>query len=1008
MAQKGGVADPTSYKARKKAWKKAKRRVALPAKILCFILPIMFIATGIALYFFNWFPMTFDLVTSSNRTKITNPDNSAQYFTSDFSSDEERVEYGKMLSEKVEAEGATLLKNEGGALPLAHGAKVTLFSHSSTDLVYGGTGSAGLDTSSVPTLKEAMEAAGFQVNPTMWDFYTTGAGSAEQYKRQTVSLTGKTKVTSNQVNEVPWSEYDQATLDSVADYGDAAVAVISRVGGEGYDLNTADEHARSGGYLGLTEEERDMLANLKAMKEAGKVRKVVVLLNSSNPIQLDFLKDSDYDVDAVLWVGGVGAQGINAVGKILAGDVNPSGALSDTFLYDNLSAPSVVNSGDFTYANADEKGLDKFNSKYMVYQEGIYVGYRYYETRYEDAVMGTANTGDYNYSADVAYGFGSGLSYTTFQTSGVSATYNASTDKFDVTATVTNTGDVAGSKSVQVYMQSPYTDYDRAHGIEKPSAQLVGFAKTKQLEPGESQVVTVSVDRRDMASYDADGAQTYVLDAGDYLLTVADGAHAAVNNFLAHKGYTPETTGGKMDAAGDASAVSVWNNAALDTTTYAASAKGAQITNQFDDADLNRAGFTGDQKVTYLSRSDWEGTLADEAPVLEATDDMVAQLSNSRYAAGLYDGEYNGAPMPTTGAKNGLKLIDLMGLDYDDPKWNDLLDQLKPSDMSFLIGSAFHYTQAIDSIQLPGTRDENGPTGLTTMLFGAKSDIKTMGLPSEDVMGATFNVDLLSDVGRVIGNDCIAAKVSYLYGPGANIHRNAYCGRNFEYFSEDSFLSGKLLSSECQGIESKGAHVLIKHFALNDQETNRSGASTWTNEQAIREVYLRSFEYAFTEGNVNGVMTSYSRVGCHWNGADYGMISGVLRGEWGCNGAVISDNSAMNNHYMDGADGVLAGSDLFDSMTEIEWKQLKKYENDPVVVSAMRDSVHRIAYATLNSLAMNDIGPDTTIAYTKPAYVLVDTACFVLSGAGFVFCLVFAIVKNRRFKRENPKPQKDA
>ena len=270
---------------------------------------------------------------------------------------------------------------------------------------------------------------------------------------------------------------------------------------------------------------------------------------------------------------------------------------------------------------------------------------------------------------------------------------------------------------------------------------------------------------------------------------------------------------------------------ALDTTTYAASAKGAQITNQFDDADLNRAGFTGDQKVTYLSRSDWEGTLADEAPVLEATDDMVAQLSNSRYAAGLYDGEYNGASMPTTGAKNGLKLIDLMGLDYDDPKWNDLLDQLKPSDMSFLIGSAFHYTQAIDSIQLPGTRDENGPTGLTTTLFGAKSDIKTMGLPSEDVMGATFNVDLLSDVGRVIGNDCIAAKVSYLYGPGANIHRNAY--------------------------------------------------------------------------------------------------------------------------------------------------------------------------ATLNSLAMNDIGPDTTIAYTKPAYVLVDTACFV-------FCLVFAIVKNRRFKRENPKPQKDA
>ncbi len=1000
--------DPTDYKSRKKAWKKAKRRVARPAKILCFILPIMFIATGIALYFFNWFPMTFDLVTASSRNKLTNEDASAQYFTSDFSSDEERVAYGKALSEKVEAEGATLLQNTDDALPLAKGSKVTLFSHSSVDLVYGGTGSAGLDTSEVPTLKEAMEGAGFEVNQAMWDFYTTGAGSAEEYKRQTVSLTGSSPVTANQVNEVPWDVYDQATLDSVADYGDTAIVTISRVGGEGYDLNTTDENAVSGGYLGLTGEERDLLANLKAMKAAGTVKKVVVLLNSSNPIQLDFLKDADYDIDAVLWVGGVGAQGINAVGKILCGDVNPSGSLSDTFLYDNLSAPSLANSGDNTYANAEEAGLTKYNNKYLVYQEGIYVGYRYYETRYEDAVMGTAGVGDYAYSDDVAFAFGSGLSYTTFETSGVASAYDASADTFTVTATVTNTGKVAGSKSVQVYAQSPYTDYDRAHGIEKAAAQLVGFSKTKQLEPGESQVVTVTVSRRDLASYDADAAGTYILDAGDYLLTVADGAHAAVNNFLAHKGYSPESTSGAMDAAGDATAVATWTCEALDTTTYATSANGTAIQNQFDDADLNRADYTGDQQVTYLSRSNWEGTLPTSAPVLSATDEMVSQLSDSRYGAGLYEGSYSDATMPTTGAKNGLKLIDLLGLDYDDAKWDDLLDQLKPSDMSFLIGSAFHYTQPIESIQLPGTRDENGPTGLTTTLFGAKSDVKTMGLPSEDVMGATFNRELLSDVGRVIGNDCIAAKTSYLYGPGANIHRNAYCGRNFEYFSEDSYLSGQMLLSECDGIESKGAHVLVKHFALNDQETNRCGVSTWANEQSIREVYLRSFEYAFTEGTANGVMTSYSRVGCHWNGADEGMISNILRGEWGCDGAIISDNSAISNTYMDGADGVLAGSDLFDSMCEIEWDQLRKYENDPVIVSAMRDACHRIAYATLNSLAMNGIGPETTVAYATPAYVLVDSACFYLSGAGFVFCLVFAIVKNRRFKKANPKPRKAA
>ena len=1000
--------DPTDYKARKKAWKKAKRHVALPAKILCFILPIVFIATGIALYCFNWFPMTFDLVVGANRTQVTNADESAQYYTSDFSSDDERVEYGKQLSEKVEAEGATLLKNDNAALPLGTGAKVTLFSHSSVDLVYGGTGSAGLDTSEVPNLKEAMESAGFQVNQTMWDFYTTGAGSAEEYTRQTVSLTGSSPVSANQVNEVPWSVYDESTLASVADYGDAAVVVLSRVGGEGYDLNTTDEHSRSGGYLGLTDEERDLLANLRSMKEAGTVKKVVVLLNSSNPIQLDFLKDSDYDVDSVLWIGGVGAQGINAVAKILAGTVNPSGSLSDTFLYDNLSAPSTVNSGSFTYANAERAGLTSSNSTYMVYQEGIYVGYRYYETRYEDAVMGTANTGDFTYSDDVAYGFGYGLSYTTFETSNVQYTYDGLTDEFTVTATVTNTGSVAGSKSVQVYAQSPYTDYDRAHGIEKPSAQLVGFTKSKQLEPGESQVVTITVDRSELASYDADGEGTYILESGDYLLTVADGAHAAVNNFLAHKGYTPESTSGKMDAAGDASAVVVYTNDSFDSTTYATTATGATVENRFDDADLNRADFTGDQKVTYLSRSDWAGTLPTKAVSLSATDEMVTELSASRYDAGLYSGEYSDAVMPTTGANNGLKLIDLQGLDYDDPKWDTLLDQLTTSDMTFLIGSAFHYTQPIDSIQLPGTRDENGPTGLTTTLFGAKSDVKTMGLPSEDVMGATFDTELLGEVGRVIGNDCIAAKVSYLYGPGANIHRNAYCGRNFEYFSEDGFLSGKLLASECTGIESKGCHVLVKHFALNDQETNRTGVSTWANEQSIREVYLRSFEYAFTESDANGVMTSYSRVGCTWNGADEGMIAGVLRDEWGCKGAIISDNSAINYTYMNGADAVLAGSDLFDSMTQIEWKQLKNYENDPVIVSAMRDACHRIAYATVNSLAMNGIGKDTTIAYRTPAYVKVDTACFVASGLGFVFCFVFKIVKNRKFKQANPKPRRAA
>lgn len=1004
MANTEGGGTPADYKTRKKAWNKARRKATRPFKVLCFLLPIVAVATGIALYYFNLFPMTMDLVVGASRNHYSKYDEGAQYFTSDYATDEERIEAGKQLSEKVEAEGATLLKNDDAALPLPAGAKVTLFSHSSVDVVYGGTGSAGLDTSEVPDLREGLEAAGLQVNPTMWDFYQSGAGS--EYARQSVSITGPGSVTSNSVNEVPWSAYDQATLDSVADYGDAAVVVLSRVGGEGYDLETSNDESQSGGFLGLSDEERDLLAHVSEMKSQGTVKRVVVLLNSSNPIQLDFLKDPQYDVDSVLWVGGVGAQGVNAVGKVLAGQVSPSGSLPDTFLYDNLSAPSLVNAGTTAYANAQEAGLSKFQRNYMVYQEGIYVGYRYYETRYEDAVMGTGNAGDFVYSDDVAYPFGAGLSYTTFQTSGMSVAYDEASDSFDVTVNVANTGDVAGRKAVKVFAQSPYTDYDRANGIEKPAVQLVGFTKTKLLEPGESQTVDVRVSRRDLASYDANGAKTYVLDAGDYRLTVADDAHAATNNVLAAKGFSPASTQGRMDAAGDASLVYTYTNPALDVTTYATAENGAQITNRFDDADLNRADYVGDQHVTYLSRSDWAGTMPTEAPVLTATEGMVSELADSRYDAGMYEGRYSDATMPTTGAKNGLRLIDMKGLDYDDPMWDQLLDQLSPKDMAFVIGSAFHYTQPISSIELPGTRDENGPTGLTTTLFGAKSDVKTMGLPSEDVMGATFDTELLNEVGRMIGNDCIAAKTTFLYGPGANIHRNAYAGRNFEYFSEDGFLSGKLLSAECQGIQSKGAMVMVKHFAMNDQETNRSGCCIWSNEQATREVYLRAFEDAFTEGKANGVMSSYTRIGCHWNGSNESMINGILRTEWGCNGVVISDNSGMSNKWMDGADGVLAGTDCFDSMTQIEWKQLQNYYDDPVVVSAMRDCVHRIAYSVLNSLGMNGIGPDTHVSYTYPAYVMVDFACFAVSVAGFVACLVLTIVRSRRFHRDNPKPVK--
>ena len=991
-----------AYKTQKKAWNKARRKAVRPFKGLPFLFAPLLVVALVALYIFNWFPMTFDLITGSKRYTIKNGDASAQYFASDFASDEERVEYGKKLSQSVEEEGATLLRNNDGALPLAKGANVTLFSQASTNLVYGGTGSAGLDTSEVKTLKTAMEDAGFNVNDTMWKFYSEGEGS--KYQRIAAGMIADENSTYS-ANEVPMSAYSDAEWDSVADYRDAAIMVVSRVGGEGADLPSDTDDAQSAGYLGLDDNERALLDKLTAMKQDGEIDKIIVLLNSSNGIQLDFLAGDA--VDSVLWIGGVGGQGVQAVADIIAGDVNPSGRLADTFLNDNTSSPAMVNFGSWQYGNYEQAGLTKYNGNYVVYQEGIYVGYRYYETRYEDSVTESGNPGDWNYADDVAYPFGYGLSYTEFGYSDMAIVYDEVNDQYKVSLTVTNTGDVAGKHTVQVYAQSPYTDYDREHGVEKPAVGLVGFAKTDIIDPGKSEKVTITVDKRDLASYDADGAGTYIMDAGDYYLTVGRDAHDAVNNVLAAKNHTPANTDGRMDAAGDAALTYQWNEDKLDTTTYAKSyATGVAIENQFDDADLNRADFVGDQTIDYLTRSDWQGSFPTEPVQLDATDDMVKELATSRYAQGGYDGVYAGSEMPTTSAKNGLKAMDLKGADFDDPKWDELLDQLSAKDMAYLLGSAFHYTQPIESIDLPGTRDENGPTGLTTTLFGAKSDVKTMGLPSEDVMGATFNTELMEDVGRVIGNDCIAAHVTFLYGPGANIHRTSYSGRNFEYFSEDGFLSGKLLAREVAGIESKGARVMVKHFALNDQELDRSGICTWSNEQAIREVYLRAFEYAFTEAGGNGVMSSYSRVGCHWNGGDEGMIQGILRDEWGVKGAIITDNSAMDNHYMDGADGVLAGADLFDSMTEIEYDHLLQYTDDPVVVTAMRDASHRVVYAIVNSLGVNGMTAESTIDAHDPGYLLATKIAVGVLAVAFVACTVLGIVRNVRFRRANPKPRK--
>lgn len=939
-------------------------------------------------------------------------DEDTEYFKSDFASDEERTSYEEELCATVEAEGAALLKNDNQALPLSEGAKVSLFGHGSVDLMYGGTGSGAVDTASAPTLKDALTTYGIEVNQTLWDFYSSD-DMMENYSRKTPDAISDTLEANTQyaVNEAPWSTIEEGAGDSFADYGDAAIVVFSRSGGEGADLpsgaNGTDADYISGlegdgNYLALSQEEQDLLAGLKALKDNGTFDRIIVLLNSSNAIELDFLNPDicgvDYGIDACMWIGDVGQTGINGVGQLISGTVSPSGSIVDTFCYDNMTNPAMYNFYTQAYPNAGDYDLltdgPDVQGMYSVYQEGIYLGYRYYETRYEDAVMGTGNAGNYDYNTAVAYPFGYGISYTDFDYSDFSVA--ASDDGFDVTVTVTNTGDTySGKKTVQVYFQSPYTDYDKQNGIEKASVELCGFAKTDVLAPGASETVTIHVDKSELRTYDSNNAQTYILDAGDYYFTVADGAHEAVNNILAAKGYTPANADA-MDAEGNAGMTYKWNNPELDTTMFATSeATGTEITNLFDEADPNKSS-DAPGEVTWLTRSDWEGTFPTAPAALSANDTMAASLAFTQYDPADYDMP----EMPTLGAENGLALASLIGADYDDPMWEDLLDQLEFDEMVNTITLGFHNTAAIPSIGKTATKDENGPQGLTAALTGGES---AMCYTSEDVMAATFNVDLLNDLGRCIGEDCLAMGYSGLYGPGINMHRTAYSGRNFEYYSEDPFIAGTICAAEVQGIQSKGVYVYLKHVALNDSESSRRGVNTWLNEQTAREIYLEVADKAVIDGGAWCTMSGFNRWGTKWCGEYEALQTEYLRGELGMRGMSITDYSG-SSQYMDLCDALIAGTDIWDSPdSTIHTTNAYNYEDDPFIVTQMRDAMHNILYTVVNSNAMNGLSEADRLEDVTPWW---QTALYAAIAVFAVLTVVSVVMLVRAIQRKKANTAK--
>lgn len=880
------------------------------------------------------------------------------YFKSTYNTEQEVKDAFQKKAIQAEEEGLVLLKNDNSALPLKSNPKVSFFGTASAKVNYSVSGSSSTSGVTYPTLEESMNKAGIQVNPSLMAFYKTGKGAS--YGRTNYMLVG-------QANECPYSEIDSSTLSSVESYGDAGIMMIARDSGEGSDIGTTNSDGLDGTYLSMSKDEISVLKGMSQLKKEGKLKKTIVILNTSCTLQTDFLSQEGVDIDALLWIGNVGSYGLDGVANVLAGKAVPSGKLSETYLKNNLSSPAMMswmsNPGSrFTqkYKNSNTYSLNATQANYAIYQEGIYVGYRYYETRYEDYVTKKGNAGNFSYSDVVSYPFGYGLSYTNFEYSSFQVTEKE--DTYEVSVDVKNVGNTySGKDVVEVYLQKPYTDYDIENGIEKASVELVGFAKTGLIAPNGSETVKIEVDKEEFKSYDANKAKTYILDEGKYYLSIGNGVHDALNNILALKGYN---SADGMDQDGKASlAKNVLEQDRLDDTTYSVSKEtGKKITNQLDFMDINRYENRGDNKVTYVSRHDWEETIPKENVVLSVSDEKMAyDLSSNKEME-----EKSEDSMPTFSAENGLQLIALRNTDektyaYDDPLWDNLLDELSYEEMSNLLTSAGFSTINITSVGKPGTKDNDGPTAIVGTKTGSV-------LPSKGIIASTFNKTLIQEIGDVLAEDTRLAGYQSIYAPGINIHRTPFGGRSNEYYSEDPFLSGAACVAEVTGLQKKGVIPTIKHFAFNNEETNRNGVCIWMNEQEAREIMLKPYEMALrpSMGNGHAIMTSFNRAGCIWTSASSNLMININRDEFGFDGYSLTDMAASNaGAYMLYNDGIYNGTDLF--LGTGSESALKEYKNNATFVNRVRDSAHRVLYVICNfSAAMNGISPSGRIVNITP------------------------------------------
>lgn len=889
----------------------------------------------------------------------------------------------KKLCEDVVGEGLVLLMNKDKTLPLASNEKkVALYGQDSVDFVYGGSGSGAVDTSTALNLKQAFEASGFTVNETLWNFYESGPGKS--YRKKTPDEAGHGEFA---VNEVPQSVFTDEVKNSLTD--DIGIVVFGRSGGESADLPTT---ALSTGvtYLQLDQNEKDTLA-----LACSKHDKVIVIINANNPLELGFLEDEAYSkVKAAIWVGGVGQEGIKAIPKALSGVVNPSGRLVDTYAYDSTSAPSFTSFGDNSITNSSVNRGDK----YMVFGEGIYVGYRYYETRYEDVVLG--NTTGFNYAEEVQFPFGYGLGYSEFEWSNFSVSENEDGKSYDLSINVKNISEVEGKDVIEFYLQKPYT----TGGVETSAIELIEFGKTPSLKPGEQAKLSANVLKKDLTSYDYENNKTYVLNEGDFYFSAGRNAHEALNNILALKGKT--TADGMTNNGNSSLAELAFNNASVDATSYSKSIHTQKdIKNVLDDANIQKY----DATYEYLSRSDWANTFPTRYKdgSWEAPDELLAELEFYNINSDTTDDEIiaNHQYAPNSNATS-YKVTDLIGVAKSDPKWDQLVSQLSYAQQTRLIRLGGYSTQQLDRIALPSTQDKDGPSGISGGLVGG---VSAMAWPAEVVMASTWNKELIEEVGVKFGEDSILVGVAGVYGPGANIHRSPYSGRNFEYYSEDPVLSYEISASETKGLRSKGVITYTKHFALNDQETNRYGVAIFANEQAIREIFLKGFEGSVTEGKTSALMVAMNRVGSKWAGANRGLMTNILRDEWGFEGFAITDQASVPAmFYQDIVSGLWAGTDMWLNTNSTYWS-LDDYKNDATLKYYIHRATKNIVYSITDSWAVNEeykkAATGTNIestAYIIPWRPILWTVDGVLwaSTIGVAALMVVKIIKAHKEKAE--------